>query len=476
MGIPVTFADILAIGPISLIFVTALILLVVESILPNGEKVDRWIALIGFVVAGAVAAANTAWSGLAFGGTVTTGGFANYTSMVFCVGGALSVLLSSRYLRKIGTVKGEFHALVAIAVLGMMLMGAANDLVVFFLGLETMSIAFYVLAAIARHSTLSNEAGMKYFLLGAFATGFLLYGIALLYGTTGTTNISAVRNAAPGLANTPVFTVGLGLLLTGLLFKIAAVPFHMWAPDVYEGAPTSVSGFMATGGKAAAFSVFLLVFAPSVLREEGLIREILAYVAAASMILGNLAALAQSSVKRMLAYSSIAHAGYILVGVVASNATGASGVLYYVLAYTVMNIGAFGALALVEQPGGENLQFSDCAGLGRRTPLLSAMLTVFMFSLAGIPPFAGFFAKYYVFVGAIESGYTWLAILGVIMSVVSVYYYLRLVVMMYFVTEPADREVKTFFPGVLALSIAVVAVIFLGLFPSTIINLTLRFF
>ncbi len=476
MSIPVTFADILAVGPISMLFVTALILLIVETIMRNGEKVDRWIALIGFLAAGTVAFMNTSWSGLAFGGTVMTGGFANYTSMVFCTGGALSVLLSSRYLRKIGTVKGEFHALVAIAVLGMMLMGAANDLVVFFLGLETMSVAFYVLAAIARHSTLSNEAGMKYFLLGAFATGFLLYGIALLYGTAGTTNIAAIRNAVPSLAGTPVFTVGLGLLLTGLLFKIAAVPFHMWAPDVYEGAPTSVSGFMATGGKAAAFSALLLIFAPSVLRDEGLIRQILASAAAASMILGNLAALAQTSVKRMLAYSSIAHAGYILVGVVAANTVGAGGVLYYVLAYTLMNIGAFGVLALVEQPGGENLQFSDCAGLAKRTPLLSAMMAAFMFSLAGIPPFAGFFSKYYVFVGAIESGYTWLAILGVIMSVVSVYYYLRLVVMMYFVPEEADREVTLFFPGVLALSFAIVALVFLGLFPSTIIDVTSPFF
>jgi NADH-quinone oxidoreductase subunit N len=250
----------------------------------------------------------------------------------------------------------------------------------------------------------------------------------------------------------------------------------MWAPDVYEGAPTPVSGFMATGGKAAAFAVFLIIFAPTVLWSAGVVREILALVAAASMILGNIAAIAQTSIKRMLAYSSIAHAGYILVGVVAANAPGGNGVLFYILAYTLMNIGAFGVLGMLEKDGGENLSFEDCAGLGKRTPLLAFMMAVFMFSLTGIPPFAGFFGKYYVFVGAIQAGYTWLAIVGVIMSVVSAYYYLRLVVMMYFTPESEPRLVTLSSPGVLALGISIIALIYLGLFPSTIIDVTSRFF
>jgi NADH-quinone oxidoreductase subunit N len=476
MGIPVTFADIVAAGPISVMFIAALVVLIVESILRNGEPVNRWLALAGFLAAGAVAALTTGWSGLAFGGTVHTGGFASYCALVFSIAGALSVLLSSAYLKKTKTLRGEYYALLLIAVFGMMLMGAANDLVVFFLGLETMSIPFYVLAAFARNRATSNEAGLKYFLLGAFATGFLLYGIALIYGTTGTTNIATIRQKVPGLVGTPIFTVGLGMLLTGLMFKIAAVPFHMWAPDVYEGAPTPVSGFMATGGKAAAFAVFLIIFAPTVLWSAGVVREILALVAAASMILGNIAAIAQTSIKRMLAYSSIAHAGYILVGVVAANAPGGNGVLFYILAYTLMNIGAFGVLGMLEKDGGENLSFEDCAGLGKRTPLLAFMMAVFMFSLAGIPPFAGFFGKYYVFVGAIQAGYTWLAIVGVIMSVVSAYYYLRLVVMMYFTPESEPRLVTLSSPGVLALGISIIALIYLGLFPSTIIDVTSRFF
>jgi NADH-quinone oxidoreductase subunit N len=476
MGNPVTFADIVAAGPISVMFAAALVVLLTESILRNGEAVNRWLALAGFLAAGTVAALNTGWSGHAFGDTVLTGGFANYCALVFCVAGALTVLLSSAYLSKIKTRLGEYYALLMIAVLGMMLMGAANDLVVFFLGLETMSIPFYVLAAFARYRTTSNESGMKYFLLGAFATGFLLYGIALIYGTTGFTNISTIRDRVTEFAGTPIFTVGLGLLLTGIMFKIAAVPFHMWAPDVYEGAPTPVSGFMATGGKAAAFAVFLIVFSPPVLWSSGVVREILAVVAAASMILGNIVAISQTSIKRMLAYSSIAHAGYILVGVIAANAAGGNGVLFYIMAYTMMNIGAFGILAMLEKDGGENLTFEECAGLGKRTPLLAFMMAVFMFSLAGIPPFAGFFGKYYVFVGAIQSGYTWLAIVGVIMSVVSAYYYLRLVVMMYFTAESAPRQVQLSPPGLLALGIAIVAIIYLGLFPSTIIDVTSRFF
>ena len=477
MNIPVTPGDLLAIGPISVMFAGALVVLLAESIFRNGEAWNRWLALTGFLAAGTVAFLNTGWSGVAFGGTVATGGFANYCAIVYASAGALSVLLSTDYLRKTGIAFGEYYALLMIAVLGMMLMGAALDLVVFFLGLETMSIAFYVLAAFARSQGTSNESGLKYFLLGAFATGFLLYGIALVYGTTGTTSIPLIRDKAPSLIGTPVFTIGLALILIGLLFKIAAVPFHMWAPDVYEGAPTPVSGFMATGGKAAAFAAFLVLFRPEVLGGEKGLRDVIAVVAAASMIFGNVVAIAQSSIKRMLAYSSIAHAGYILVGVVAANATGANGVLFYLMAYTVMNIGAFGVLAMVENGAGENLHFEDYAGLSAQAPVLSLMMALFMFSLAGVPPFAGFFGKYYVFAGAIQAGYTWLAIVGVLMSVVSAYYYLRLVVMMYFTAASASpRRVGKSSAGLLALGIAVAALVYLGLFPSTIIDVTSRFF
>jgi NADH-quinone oxidoreductase subunit N len=352
----------------------------------------------------------------------------------------------------------------------MIMMGSAADLIMFFLGLEIMSVSFYVLAGFARTRAASNEAAMKYFLLGSFATGFLLYGIALLYGSTGTTAYAAQKSLAMAGATPMLFLAGLALLLIGLAFKIAAVRFHMWAPDVYEGAPTPVSGFMSTGGKAAAFAGILLSFSPLVVASVPRAAMLLAVVAALSMITGNILALAQSSVKRMLAYSSVAHAGYILAGVLAGNALGFEGVLFYVLSYTLMNVGAFGVVGMLESSEGKNLSFEDFAGLGGRAPWTALLMSVFMFSLTGIPPFAGFLGKYYVFAGAVKAGYTWLAIVGVLMSVVSAYYYLRLVVMMYF-RDQAEGVGATDQPlGYAALAIASLALVGFGLFPGSLLG------
>jgi len=476
MALPTTLNDVLAIAPIGIITLTALLVVLVESVRHKTETVTFWLTLVGLAAAMVVAVQSFHTPGYAFGTTVKTGGFASYFAFVFGTAGMLSVLLSREYVRKLEMEQGEYYVLLLIGVLGMMTMAASNDLVVFFLGLETMSIALYILAGFARSEAASNEAGLKYFLLGAFATGFLLYGIALLYGASGTTNIEGIRAQLPVLASTPLFIIGLGLLLVGLAFKVAAVPFHMWVPDVYEGAPTTVSGFLSTGGKAAAFSIFLLMFAPDVLTGVHAIREVLAVLAALSMVVGNVMAIAQTSVKRMLAYSSIAHAGYLLAGVVAANAPGSNGVLFYLMAYTLMNIGAFGILVAMENGRGENLRLEDFAGLSARKPLIAGLMAVFMFSLAGIPPFAGFFGKYYVFLGAIQAGYTWLAILGVLMSVVSAYYYLRIVVLMYFSDTPSSRTCETAPAGLAALLICALALILLGLLPSTIITITSRFF
>jgi NADH-quinone oxidoreductase subunit N len=471
-----TLNDLLAVGPIGIITLTALLVVIVESIRHKTETVNFWLTLAGLAAAMAVAVQSLPTPGYAFGTTVKTGGFSSYFVLVFGTAALLSVLLSRDYVRKQGIEHGEYYVLLLIGVLGMMTMAASNDLVVFFLGLETMSIAFYVLAGFARSEAASNEAGLKYFLLGAFSTGFLLYGIALLYGASGTTNIEGIRAQLPLLAGTPLFTIGLGLMLVGLAFKVAAVPFHMWVPDVYEGAPTTVSGFLSTGGKAAAFSMFLLMFAPDVLTQVHAIRELIAAFAALSMIVGNVLAIAQTSVKRMLAYSSIAHAGYLLAGVVAANAPGGNGILFYLMAYTLMNIGAFGVLVTVETGRGENLRLEDFAGLSGQKPLAAGFMAVFMFSLAGIPPFAGFFGKYYVFLGAIQAGYTWLAILGVLMSVVSAFYYLRLVVLMYFSDTASTRTFNAAPAGLTALLVSALALLLLGLLPSTIVDVTSRFF
>ncbi len=468
--------DILASGPVTLVFVVAIVVLIVESLKARTETLTCALSLAGLAAAFVWALAGISRAGTAYSGMLSTGGYANFFDMVFAASGALTVMLSRSYTAREGIEHGEYYALILLAVAGMMLMAGAADLIVLFLGLELMSLSFYILAGFARRRATSNEAAMKYFLLGAFSTGFLLYGIALLYGSTGTTNVAAITAKAGSLLTTPLFLVGLGLVLIGFAFKIAAVPFHMWVPDVYEGSPTTVSGLMSTGGKAAAFSALLLVFAPGVVRLSWQIQDVLAAIAAMSMVVGNVIAIAQSNIKRMLAYSSIAHAGYILTGVVAANPFGAQGVLYYLAAYTVMNVGAFGVLSMLEREDGRGLTFDDYVGLSSAKPLVAGLMALFMFSLAGVPPFAGFFGKYYVFAGAVQAGFTWLAVVGVLMSVVSAYYYLRLVVVMYF-REPAGAFTAVENPLALgALLFAAVAIVGLGIFPAGLLSLTAALF
>jgi NADH-quinone oxidoreductase subunit N len=471
-----SLSDVLATAPFTIVSLTAVVLLVVESLRKKTESIDPMIAMTGLLAAGIAAAGSMGTTGKAYAGMVNTGGYADFFAVMFCAAGFLSVMLSKSYVAKEGIEHGEFYSLILFAVAGMMLMAAAADLIILFLGLEIMSIAFYVLAGFARNRLTSNEAALKYFLLGAFATGFLLYGIALVYGMTGTTNIEEIIAKGSSQIGSPIFLIGLGLLMIGLTFKIAAVPFHMWAPDVYEGAPSTVSGFMSTGGKAAAFAAYLVLFAPRLVNLSMEVREILAGVAALSMIIGGLFAIAQSNLKRMLAYSSVAHAGYILTGIVAGNAYGSNGVLFYLAAYTVMNIGAFGVVSMLESRTGGFLTFDDYAGLSTRKPIVAGLMALFMFSLAGIPPFAGFFGKYYVFAGAIQGGFTWLAIVGVLMSAVSAYYYLRLVVMMYFKDYAGAEEQPVARLAFGALVISALVVIGMGLFPSLIVNITSRFF
>jgi NADH-quinone oxidoreductase subunit N len=470
--------ELAAIAPLLLVAGTALVVVLVDALWKTNRNLIPVLTLAGLAAASAfsLSASGDASASAAFAGMVRTGGFPSFFTLVFCVSGLLTVLLSMSYIEEMVPGQGEYYALILLAVSGMILMAAAGDLVVFFLGLELMSISFYILAGFARGRMISNEAALKYFLLGAFATGFLLYGIALVYGTTGSTGLAGFPLRTGGLQQPLLLVAGLALLMIGLLFKVGAVPFHMWVPDVYEGAPTTVSAFMSTGGKAAAFSGFLIIFTPALLATQPALRDVLAVVAALSMVAGNIVAVAQSSVKRMLAYSSIAHAGYILSGVVAGNPAGSNGVLFYLMTYTMMNAGAFGVVSLLEKPDGSMLTFDECAGLSRRSPLVAALTAIFMFSLAGVPPFAGFFGKYYVFAGAVEAHYTWLAIVGVLMSVVSAYYYLRLVVLMYFNDQSAGSPVTGRPFGFAALIIAAVALIGFGVFPSILLGLTARCF
>ncbi|MBI1805346.1 MAG: NADH-quinone oxidoreductase subunit N [Ignavibacteria bacterium] len=462
-------SELFAVAPISTLAVFSLIVLLIETFVKESERITFWISVIGLILCTILSLVTIDLTGTVFRNMIFVGGLGSFFAALFSIAAVVTVILSRDYLQKEHVYFGEFYLLILFATLGMMLMASAADLIMIFLGLELMSICLYVLAGFMRTRMISNESALKYFLLGAFATGFLLYGIALLYGASGTTNIPTIVANYSALSSSTFFWIGLGLLLVGLAFKVGAVPFHMWIPDVYQGSPTTAAGFMATGAKAAAFAAFILVFAHQQFESALKIKAILALLSAASMIVGNVVALSQSNIKRMLAYSSVAHAGYMLAGLAAGNQIGRSGVLFYIVAYTFMNLGAFGILSLLEREEEKNLLFDDYAGLGTKRPFLAALMAIFMISLAGIPPFAGFFGKYYVFLAAIHADLTWLAILGVLTSVVSIYYYLRLVVVMYF--QEGDMQIAVTFSrtSMVVLMIAAFAVIGLGLYPSPVL-------
>jgi len=408
-----------------------------------------------------------------FRGMVVLDPYALFFNIIIGYATGIVLLLSMDYIRREGQEAGEFYALVLFSALGMMLMASAGDLIMVFLGLETMSIALYVLTGFFRSRIEAGEASMKYFLIGAFASGFFLYGIALIFGATGSTNLDRIANAvAAGAGGDPMLVIGFGLLLVGFGFKISSVPFHMWAPDAYEGAPTSIAALIATGSKAAAFAALLRVLLSAV-RGAPLDWPYLIWgLAALSMTVGNVAALAQQNLKRMLAYSSIAHVGYMLVGVVAGGSLGTGSVLFYLLVYTFTTAGAFGVILLLERNGREAVQLGDYGGLATRHPLAALALAIFLLSLVGIPPTAGFVGKFYLFGAAVKSGYVWLAVIGVLNSAVAAYYYLRLIVFMY-MREPegAPTVLAPSLSGALALVVALWGVVQLGVVPGPLFDL-----
>jgi NADH-quinone oxidoreductase subunit N len=386
-----------------------------------------------------------------------------------------TILMSDGYLRRFDLLRGEYHALLLLTTAGMFVLVTAYDLMSVFLGLELMSLSIYVTIGFRRRDFLANEAAMKYFLLGAFAIVFFLYGMSIIYGLCGTMNFRGimVEAIAREYYRQPPFLFAIALILVGFVFKISAVPFHMWVPDVYQGAPSPVTGFMAGAVKAASFAAFLRLLCMSFFPARSDWLQIIIVLAIATMTLGNLVGLVQRNVKRMLAYSSIAHAGYILVGMAAlslDNTRAASSIMFYLLVYALMTMGAFALVSALENRGDtRGLELEDFGGLGLRRPLIGLTMALFMFAMAGIPPTAGFFAKYYVFNAAVERGITWLAVVGVLNSALSLYYYLRVVVYMYF--RPAKQDTPVFDDwGVRAvLLFSVLAVIWLGLGPSGVV-------
>ena len=412
---------------------------------------------------------------MVFSGALSMDRFSGIFGMMFLANATLVSLLAPDFLKEHGFDFGEFYALILFGTAGMMIMAAATDFLSIFIGLETMSLAVYVLTGSWRKSAKSSEGAMKYFIVGSFATAILLYGVALVYGAAGTTSLAAIAAAPTSVITQPIFIIGMLLILAALAFKIAAVPFHMWAPDAYEGAPTPVTAFMAAGVKAAGFAVLLRLFGTAFGRVELAFgasgwAQILAVIAAITMTFGNLAALRQENIKRLLAYSSISHAGYLLLGVVASASLGPSArsaVVFYLITYTFTTVGAFGVVAWLSSRNDERLQLDGWAGLASRHPGAALAMTIFMLSLGGIPPTGGFFGKLYLFRTVLErSDLTWLVVVAVLNSVVAAYYYLRVVTAMYFREVGREPHPIRSVPMSAALVIAVLGTLGLGILPG----------
>jgi NADH-quinone oxidoreductase subunit N len=461
--------------PALLVGTFAVVVLMVDLFSPAGQRVNAGlITLIGIGLGLWAAARLWGTDGTLFGGMIVVDALSLWFQVVFLVVTFITVLLSVQYAAEEGLEQGEYYALLLFALLGAMLMAAGGDLLIIFLGLEIMSLAQYVLAGMRHNVLKSSESALKYFLLGAFATGFLLYGMSLLYGATGTTNLTAITTAVRegGLADHPLLPVGMGLMVVGLGFKIAAVPFHMWTPDVYEGAPTPVTAFMSTGVKAAGFAALARVFLTALSDLQGSWTPLFWGMAVLTMVVGNVAAITQPNIKRMLAYSSIAHAGYLLIAMVAAGPAGLTGLLFYLLAYAFMNLGAFAVVVALEQREDRHLLLEDYGGLGFRYPLLGLAMALFMFSLSGLPPTAGFMAKFYVFSAAVEQGYIVLVVVGVLNSLISLYYYLRPIVLMYMQEPKADVPALHLNPYLVAgLVLTLLGTLHLGLFPSRLLGM-----
>jgi NADH-quinone oxidoreductase subunit N len=482
--------------------------LVLDVMLPRHRKrVVAWVSLAGVCLTAVslwILYSNIVIKGTprtAFFDMIVLDGYAVVFKSMFLLGAALSILLSVKYLDTEDEQHGEYYALMLFSVIGMMFMASGVDLLMLFIALELMAISVYILVGYLRRDKKSNEASMKYFLLGAFSSGVLLYGISMVYGLTGSTNLAKIATALPIVSSSTYAPLGIQadlrylllmsmiLMAAGMFFKVAAVPFHMWAPDAYEGAPTSITAFMSVAVKAASFAMFgrLFLYGLPDLREAiggdpassttalpGW-ALLLGIVSAITMVWGNLAALTQNNTKRLLAYSSISHAGYTLLGLIAANQTGYTGFIIYLFIYTIMNLGVFGCLIALRRRGIAGDRMEDLNGLMKKSPGLTVLMTLFLLSLGGIPPTAGFIGKFYLFAGLIETGNKWLvrlAILAVLMSAVSLYYYIRFIKAMYIDSETELEPIKLGPPLQVALAIAAALVIYIGVFPQRMISLT----
>jgi NADH-quinone oxidoreductase subunit N len=462
--------------PEIILTIAGCIIMLMEAVMREDQK--RFIApfsILSLAAALAAAIAANGQPGLAFHDMLIVDAFGTFFRILVIGVGLLAVFSSSEYLHREGSTGGEYYALLLFSVMGQCVMVTANELIMIFIGLEISSIASYILAGYLRDDARNNESALKYFLLGSFATAFLLYGVAWIYGLTGSTNLAEIRRAllTPGLAPSIALTgTAAALMFTGFGFKVSAAPFQVWAPDVYQGAPAPVSGFLSVGPKAAAFAILLRVFLTAFGPISSQWEPFVWCCALATMVAGNFAALQQSNIKRLLAYSSIAHAGYVLVAVTAHSDVGAAAAMFYLAGYAFTNIGAFSVVAYFSRKGEKFVKIEDLAGLSQSQPAMAAMLTLFLLSLIGVPLTAGFFGKFYIFKAALDANLVWLTVLGLLNSAVAAYYYLYVMVVMY-MKEPG-ASVEDLPPAGPALKIAVygsaIGTVLLGIFPSFVLD------
>ena len=472
-AIPTPPIDLISLAPVLVLAVFGMMVLITDLFIGKDKSILVFMSLTGLLMAAISSLAKFNLPVHSFNGAYVVDHLSVFFTFIFCISSAMAILLSVDFNKREEIKVGEYYSLILFCTLGMVVLASSTDMIMIFLGIEIISISLYILAGVRRKDIKSNEAALKYFLLGAFATGFLLYGMALIYGSTGSTKLAIISKVISEgqIISEPLMIMGVVLLIIGFSFKVAAVPFHMWAPDVYQGAPTPVTAFMAVGPKAASLAAFYRVMTEAMPQLSYSWEILLCIVSVLSMFIGNLGAIMQTNIKRLIAFSSVSHVGYLLIAIIAKNSLSSSSLMFYMLTYAFMIFGVFGIVVLLGRKGDENLEIENYSGLAYKHPIIALTMTIFLLSLGGLPPLAGFVAKFYIFSAALNEGYLILVIIAVLNSAISFYYYLKVIVFMY-MKEPVKPLNVTLSPmTLLVIAISVFGTIQLGIYPDPIISL-----
>jgi len=472
-AIPTPPIDLISLAPVLVLAVFGMMVLITDLFIGKDKSILVFMSLTGLLMAAISSLAKFNLPVHSFNGAYVVDHLSVFFTFIFCISSAMAILLSVDFNKREEIKVGEYYSLILFCTLGMVVLASSTDMIMIFLGIEIISISLYILAGVRRKDIKSNEAALKYFLLGAFATGFLLYGMALIYGSTGSTKLAIISKVISGsqIISEPLMIMGVVLLIIGFSFKVAAVPFHMWAPDVYQGAPTPVTAFMAVGPKAASLAAFYRIMTEAMPGLSYSWEILLCIVSVLSMFIGNLGAIMQTNIKRLIAFSSVSHVGYLLIAIIAKNSLSSSSLMFYMLTYAFMIFGVFGIVVLLGRKGDENLEIENYSGLAYKHPIIALTMTIFLLSLGGLPPLAGFVAKFYIFSAALNEGYLILVIIAVLNSAISFYYYLKVIVFMY-MKEPVKPLNVTLSPmTLLVIAISVFGTIQLGIYPDPIISL-----